>query len=326
MASEQNPPFLYPPGSPLMHPPLALEAARMYGFWITGTAEALQDSIDATLNAAASDRMRFHVLTRHVLLTFTAIEHAFSRFPQDRAKGWGEETDIVAWVLVARVDQGSLVPSGFYACPLHIWVDDCMALINGRELFGYPKYECDHSMPAAGEPAQRFSLGAKGFQPYAPDSKLAMHPLLEVTTASTEASPRKLSDFDALEKALLAGIEKLEDSWEVEQQWLTNLRDSFRFPPLNQVFLKQFPDAAGERAVYQAVVAAPADVQEIRKIEMLGGSYELDLYPFASFPLDQTLGWKLGRQTAHLGFHLDFDFVVQPGKELVNNSVAENAA
>lgn len=305
-----------------MHPPLALESARMYGFWITGVTDALQASIDATLNAGAGGRMRFHVVTRHVLLTFTAIEHAFSQFPQDRAKGWGEETDIVAWVLVARVDQGSLLPSGFYACPLHIWVDDCMALINGRELFGYPKYECDHSMPAAGQAAQRFTLAAKGFQPFAPESKLQMHPLLEVAAPAGVGDSEALSGLDSLESRMLAGIEKLEDSWEIEEAWLAKLRGSFRFPPLNQVFLKQFPDAAGQRAVYQAVVAAPADVQKLRSLQMLGGDYELDLQAFASFPLDQTLGWKLGRQSAHLGFHLDFDFVVQPGDVLVHNTGA----
>lgn len=314
-----TPPFLYPPGSPLMHPPLALRHSRMYGFWVAGQVENLQAGMDATLNAAAGAAMRFVVVTGYVLLTFTAVEQAFSTDPDDRAKGWGRETDIVTWVLVARIDAGQSMPSGFYACPLYIWVDDCMALINGRELFGYPKYECRYTMPAAGAPATRFSLAAKGFEPFAPTTQLAVHPLLDVTAqgpAPVAATP--FSEIDAWREAWWRGMTAGGDFWRADAAWRDAFQRDFQFPALQQVFLKQFPDARGERAVYQAVVAAPATIQAIHGIEMLGGDWQLNLLPFASFPLATSLGWALGPQPARLGFHIDMDFSVACGSVLVD--------
>jgi hypothetical protein len=44
------------------------------------------------------------------------------------------------------------------------------------------------------------------------------------------------------------------------------------------------------------------------------------LHAFDSFPLDQTLGLKLGPQAAILPYNLNFDFTAQPGEELVDNS------
>ncbi|HET8899368.1 MAG TPA: hypothetical protein VFN09_11415 [Rhodanobacteraceae bacterium] len=309
-----------------MHPPLALDASRMYGFWVGGDIDAMQASIDATVNVAAAGRMRFAVVTRHVLLTFTAVGKAYSTDPVDRAKGWGRETDIVTWALVARFDQGKRVPSGFYACPLHIFVDDCMALINGRELFGYPKYECQYQMPDAGAPASRFALAAKGFQPFSPDSQLTLHPLLEVTSVGGLELGERFGEVEHWRREMLAQVDADGDFWALDPDWRDDFAAAFSFPALNQLFLKQFPDASGQRAVYQAVVAAPAKVKAIRSLVLLGGDYQLELHPFASFPFDQTLGWRLGPQAARVGFQLDFDFEVGTGEVLVDNSAVAGGA
>lgn len=108
--------------------------------------------------------MYFKVLSPYVLTTFTQIEKAYSAYPEDRAKGWLQETDIITWVMVGRQDSSdSTQISQVYFQPLHIWVNDAMALINGRELFGYPKYLCEYTMPAVGEPLTRLSLAVKSF-------------------------------------------------------------------------------------------------------------------------------------------------------------------
>ncbi len=103
-----------------------------------------------------------------------------------------------------------------------------------------------------------------------------------------------------------------------------NLRQVVRiFSRRRSVFLKQFPDSSGHRAVYQAIVAAPAKVKEIRKLALLTGRYDLRLHAFDSFPLHHTLGWIIGEQQAHCGFRIDFDFEVGDGIELVDNSAGK---
>jgi hypothetical protein len=314
-----RPPFLYPPGSPLMHPPLALDKARLYGFWVAGDLAALQASVDRTLNACSRGQMHFSVLTHYVLLSFAEIRHAHSDYPADIVKGWGKEVDIVTWVMVGCTKPGDLWPT-FYAYPLHIWVDDCMALINGRELYGYPKYECLYAMPGPDEPPATFRLAAKGFQPYSPETALAMHPLLNVD-ATSAVRHESTNDVVAWREGLIGCMHHVPGFWDAHPAWRKTFDQWFdRFPGVGQVFLKQFPDGGGQRAVYQAIVAAPAKIRAINSLSLLGGSYDLRLHPFDSFPLQQTLGWQLGVQPAHCGFYVDFDFEVEAAVELVDNS------
>jgi hypothetical protein len=308
-----------------MHPPLALTKARMYGFWVPGNCKALQASIDATLNAGSGGKMPCYVVSPYVLMTFTDIARAYSLWPDDRAKGWGREVDIVAWVLVAGFPPGQTLPE-FYAYPLHIWVDDCMALIVGREVFGYPKYLCDYTMPGPDDLPSVFTLAAKGFQPFAPESELCVHPLLEVTGDALLGGGRPVSDVQAWRHDLLGELNQAPNFWCGESSWRESFNKWFlQFPAMPQIFLKQFPDAAGEQAVYQAIVSANARVQAIHGIKMLGDDYRLDLHDFASFPLAHTLGWSLGGQKAYFGYRIDFDFHVEPGMELVNNSSGTEA-
>ncbi|WP_233841023.1 acetoacetate decarboxylase family protein [Dyella sp. 2HG41-7] len=320
MTASSRPPFLYPPGSPLMHPPLALQKARLYGFWVPGDLNALQKSIDRTLNDCSRGDMHFAVLTHYVLLSFAEIRHAHSAYPVDVVKGWGKEVDIVTWVMVGATKPGEVLPT-FYAYPLHIWVDDAMALINGRELYGYPKYDCLYAMPNPDELPTTFRLAAKGFQPFSPESELAMHPLLDL-----DALPGLLDeptkDVLAWREGLVAAMHETPGFWDTHPAWRKTFDKWFEFfPGVDQIFLKQFPDGTGHRAVYQAIVAAPAKVKEIRALALLSGRYDMRLHPFDSFPLDRTLGWKVGLQQAHCGFRIDFDFEVGEGVELVDNSI-----
>ena len=104
----------------------------------------------------------------------------------------GEETDIVTWVMVGQVKNGSSGIDDVFFYPCHIWVDDGMALINGRELYGYPKYPCDYTMPQDGQPATRFTLAAKGFHPFSPETQLAMSwPETRMMNRSNAAMPTR---------------------------------------------------------------------------------------------------------------------------------------
>lgn len=317
----QRPDYLYPGGSPLMHPTLQLRQSEMYGFFVKGDLAKLQATVDGTLTAVAAAKMSFKVLSPFVLLTFTQVRHANSTWPADRAKGWGEETDIVTWIMVGQVNAGEQGICDVFMYPCHIWVDDAMALINGRELYGYPKNECRYTMPADGEPPERFALSAKGFQPFSPDTQLALHPLLAVNAAHGGKAPRVLKGLeDFIEQALALMAANLPAFLALDKQGWEQVSQMVRGMEVEQIFLKQFPDAAGIKAVYQALVTAPAKVTAVRGVRLLGDDYDCVLHPFDSFPLDRTLGLQLGSQPAILPFHLSLDFEVPPGRELYDNS------
>ncbi|MBC7992897.1 MAG: NAD(P)-binding protein [Rhizobacter sp.] len=316
-----RPDFLYPGGSPLMHPPLQLKDSEMYGFFVKGDLAKLQATVDSTLTGCAGGEMSFKVFSPFVMLTFTKVHKAFSTWPSDAAKGWGEELDIITWVMVGQIKKGEAGISRVFFYPCHIFVDDAMALINGRELFGYPKYLCEYSMPAPGEPARYFSMATKGFEPFSPETQLATHPLLEVAATTNRKSARKLGGFiELIEEAIELIAANLPATLELDKEGWAQIAGMLRHPGCEQIFLKQFPDASGIKAVYQAIVAAPAMVTAVHGVEVFEDDYELTLHKFASFPLNETLGLQLGVQEAILPFHLSFDFEVTPGEEIYDNS------
>ncbi|WP_252867384.1 acetoacetate decarboxylase family protein [Janthinobacterium lividum] len=158
-----RPSYIYQGGSVMMHSPLQLKQSEMYGYFVKGDLAKLQATVNTTLNQVAGSKMTLKALSPYVMLTFTRVNHADSANPVDQAKGWITEVDIVTWIMVGQMDeQGKLAHIYWYPC--HIFVDDAMALINGRELFGYPKYLCEYEIPAAGSEPLRCSVAAKGFQ------------------------------------------------------------------------------------------------------------------------------------------------------------------
>ena len=314
-----RPPYIYQGGSVLMHTPLLLQQSDMYGFFIKGKLASLQQTLDQTLNQVAGGRMRFKALSPYVLTTFTRVGHANSAVAVDRDKGWITEIDIVTWIMVGAMDaQGKL--SHIYYYPAHIFVDDGMALINGRELFGYPKYLCEYEIPEPGTAPLRCALSAKGFQPFAPETRIAMHPLLEVNAKQQTGADRPVSSIlDLIEQAIALFL-SIPDFFNLDVAGWDDIISLLRNPRIDQIFLKQFPDSFGLKAVYQAIVAAPANIDKLHSGRVLGYEYECVLHAFDSFPLNQTLGLELGAQAAILPYHLNFDFSAQPGEELVDNS------
>ena len=309
-----RPSYIYQGGSVMMHSPLQLKNSEMYGFFVKGDLAKLQATLDDTLNAVAGQRMTFKALSPYVLITFTRVNHADSAAPVDHAKGWITEIDIVTWIMVGAMDEeGELAHIYYY--PAHIFVDDAMALINGRELFGYPKYLCEYEIDAS-----RCALSAKGFHPFSPDTRIAMHPLLEVNATQATDGEREVSSiFDIIEQAIELFL-SIPDFFNMDVAGWEDIISLLRNPRIDQIFLKQFPDSAGLKAVYQAILAAPATIEKIHSGKVLGYEYEAVLHAFDSFPLNDTLGLKLGPQQAILPYYLNFDFTAQPGEELVDNS------
>lgn len=303
----------------MMHSPLQLKNAEMYGFFVRGDLAKLQATLDDTLNRVAGRRMRFKAISPYVLLTFTRVNHANSAVAVDQAKGWITEIDIVTWIMVGAMDeQGELAHIYYY--PAHIFVDDAMALVNGRELFGYPKYLCEYEIPAADADPLRCSVSAKGFHPFSPETKIAMHPLLEVNATQKTGIEKPVHGLvDLIEEAIELFL-SIPDFFNLDAAGWDDIVSLLRNPRIDQIFLKQFPDSAGLKAVYQAILAAPATIEKIYGGKLLGYEYECVLHAFDSFPLHETLGLQLGAQQAILPYNLNFDFTAQPGEELIDNS------
>ncbi len=317
-----RPPFIYGPGSMLMHSPLVLTNADMYGCFLKGKRKNLQRSVDKVLNQAAGNAMQFKVLSPYVLTTFTRIQKAYSAVEVDRNKGWIKETDIITWVMVGQEDKGANGKlSAIHFLPLFIWVDDAMALINGRELFGYPKYLCEYSMPNPGEPLTELSLAAKSFKHFSPDEELALHPLLKINCEARDEE--RMSTVDAIARTWQLFKDQTDFLPDLDALGEEQIFEMLFKPAVSQVFLKQLPDSAGIDAVYQAIVSAPSKVNKVHSLALLENDWVAEVFENASFPFEEALGVTPGEQHVLLPYHVNFDFEVPPGEVLVDNSVVK---
>ncbi len=316
-----NPAFIYRGGDNLQHPPFEQQNSQMYGFFIKGQLDKLQACVDRDLNAAAAGQFNFQVLSESVMLTFTTIEKDFSLYPPDFAKGWGVEIDTCFWVPVGNIiekDGKSYLDRVYWYTP-YIWVNDPIAMAVGREVFGYPKtiglFEIpDHSAP------DNFKLTVRGHKEYNPDNEVEWLDLLSVKNLRPGDGPiDKWENFvDALEGIfdVAKGVQLFRPDCEVTEELIQDLLQ----PQIPQIFLKQFPNGDGKKAVYQALVESPAKVKKFHGGGLLEGEYQLNLQQIASAPIAQDLGLSLGEQPADFGFWLNFDFEVDVVEELVDNS------
>ena len=315
----ERPAYIYTGGSPVQHTPMHLNASDMYGFFIKGDLEKLQATADGTLNRVAAGQMTFQVLSPYIMLTFTRVEHAQSGFPADESKGWGKETDIITWISVGQIEEtdGATKLQRVFLYPAYTWVDVPMAISIGREVFGYPKSFCQFSMPEPGEDPREFKFSSEGWQPYSPQTQLGIHPLIEVTATDTQNAHRPLLGFIDVIREGLDILRSEKDLFALDEAGIKDLATLFLRTRVDQIFLKQFPDASGLKAVYQAIVVAPATVDKVHSARLLGYTYTCTLHKFDTFRLDETLGLQLGEQPVLLPFHINMDFTIAAGEELV---------
>lgn len=324
MSTEQRPNYINYPGNVMMRSPLMLQQASLYGFFVKGELTHLQATVDECLNKVSGNQPRYQVLSPYTLISYTKVAKAYSEYPDDQEKGWLPEVDIVTWITVGEfIEQdGQQKLVDILVFPHFIFVDNSIAMVNGRELYGYPKVLCQYQIPDNPDEADHFSCSVNAFSHFSSNSEMHWQPLMEMRKTDNGNDTilhdftQGLSEFEQL----IAGIP---DFWHLADELIHDVFKILKQRSLPQIFLKQFPDSAGIKAVYQALVIANASVKQIRSIRFSGNQYECDIHPVASYPLEQSLGVKNGNQPAILPFHVDFDFCVEQGIERVNNSQIE---
>lgn len=328
MTITNRPPFIYRGGGMMMHPPFQQQDSLMYGFFVKGDIKKIQIMCDKQLNAVAQGKYIFRPLTNYVMVTFTAIGKDYSTSPEDINKGWGKEIDTSIWVPVGQYikKNGEEILDRIHWITPYIWVDQPMTVLNGREIFGYPKYMGDFKMPSSPKDADFFSIDVNAFQTYSKDEEAAYHRLFDIKRESQEnnLAAELESDFkDTIDfsKGLFKELRELDDVIHPDAHLIEQILTGIVSPRLPQLFLKQFPDGSGDNAVYQALTTSPAIINGFHGAGLLPGDYKFTLQEYASEPIAEDLGLEIGTQSAPLAFWINFDFSIEPPEELVNNSM-----
>ena len=305
-------------GHPIAKPPCRMLNARMYGFFIKGTYSKITEFVNNTLNSMPSENVFFKPLSEYCLLTFTDIENIASKVEPFSQYGWMQETDIIVWIPIAKVDKTSNKALHIYWYPAFITVNNINALVNGRETWGYNKYLCRYTMPSDYKHADNFALSLETFQPFNPNTKMDWHELLTI---------KRFSDGDSLFEEIIevgqevaelihASVEDIHISAELIKQFMSGIKN----PQMDQILFKQFPDGFAHNAVYSAVVHSPSTVKDIHKIAMLKDEYEVTINKLDAFPFDDMFGIQIGKQTAMLPYYVCMDFDQDGAYELISSN------
>ena len=195
--------------------------------------------------------MSFKVLSPYVLTTYTRVNEAYSVVTVDRDKGFISEIDIITWIMVGSIKEvdSKQKLDHVYWFPHPVFDDSAMALINGREIFGYSKYLCQYEIPTPDQAPDYFSCAVNAFQPFSEDTKMGWHMLMKVQRNATHAET-KLESF----LHLIAGAGKFLASvpgfLDIYIDGIGQALDMLLKPKMNKLFLKHFPDSTREKAVY----------------------------------------------------------------------------
>lgn len=324
------------------HPAAALDI-RFYGFPLQADADLLDEFCDRVFNRPSGGQECWQALGGHVLLNFVNTRSLGSRDPLDQWLGVVEERETAIWIPVIDVKRGRMAWAiGF------MFVDSGMALVGGRETYGFPK-QLGHSLvPRTDDAPTELLVSAVTFKEYGPDQQAERHEVIRAERllggsiplepawdepsdafvdlvrlmlhpSSTRGAARTASSVAAgdVERALA----KLRDPTGIVRSMTTGievalmLMHDFAAAMVPMVLLKQFRDTEiTTAACYQAIVECENTVLEFRSGGILNG-YTVRINDLAGEPIGRELGVAL-EQTPPLGIFLEFSFLVQLGRIL----------
>lgn len=302
--SSELPVFAQFPGSVIAQPPCRMLNANMYGFFVRGELDKIQHFLDQTVGLV--ERYNFKAISPFCMLTFTDIENIKPTTEPWVNQGFFQETDVIIWVPVARMDHKDKVEH-IYWYPAFICVNNIYALVNGRETWGFNKYLCDYQMPAIGGKPDFFNITVDAFKTFSPDTKMAPHELFSVKLVK-EDKESPIKNFFDLVKEGIALLESEIDFFDLDFSLIKQLVSGFIHPQVDQLLFKQLPNGDATRAVYQDVLHSPSVVQKVHSGCIYFHEFEFTLNQVDMFPIADMFGIPVGSQKPLVPFNILFDF------------------
>ncbi|MBV8940239.1 MAG: hypothetical protein JO240_00735 [Solirubrobacterales bacterium] len=298
----------------LMTPPAPFRslATTLDGFWAEADPDRLRALCEKVFEVPSSGAVSCRPVSRHVMITWGQIARVMSMRPPYDQRGGVAEPQVAIWVPVVLRDPTRSAARLAMFIP-YIWLDNAMSLVDGRELFGYPKSWGWLQFPvAAGPPV--WKVDAFGLD-YAPDALAGRNPLLEVVRSpSVQAAVE--ADLGSLEELARDMVTRLaaRDSFPDDVELGIELADDILHDRIRGVFLKQFRDVRdGLAAALQQVVEADYTIVRLSARPLLN-AHHLTVHALDSHPVGTELG--LETQALELAYRVEMDFNVGGGRVL----------
>lgn len=313
--------------NPRYQGPFTIKGCRMYNFVVAANHEKLRALFAKCLNTPSGGVVDFWPVglpdLSYVLFSFVDMQHQSAREP---TLGWIREQEFTIFALGLDFNSLRNGDRSFAFFIPYIFVDSDAALIVGREVYGFPKRLGRLTLPpgdAAPTVPTIFSLDTLVIPGNTPETEAICKRLIEIRpTGDGKPKPHE-GVFTSLEdltrevaKRMFGGpitiLRRLEEH--LEEHLIDIGKETGLGVPL--VFLKQSRDSEfQDRACYQSIVASSFQLTGFKGAGFLS-DYQITLYDYPSDPIREDFGLPQGTLTPKLGFYVDFDFNVPPGREL----------
>lgn len=287
------PPYIETDANQIAAAPIKL-GVNVTMFLLDARYENLRAICDTQLNLPGSP-VTYRPLGPFCVLYCSTVDN----YPLVNPLGWVPEKDFGIWmpVVAGRGREHTFVPERIATYTPYIWVDNGVALIGGRSVFGFSKQLGAMSLPRTGAERGEFTLNTMVVDKYDPntmgkDARLITvrrrdHGLLGDLRDAWRTGENLVDAFGSkLDRVLAGGPELPVPTWGFARELIDKLGAGMRM-----VFLKQFPDAVdGTRACYQAIVEADLPILTPVQGGKLDGDWEADIHRYDSHRLVETLG------------------------------------
>lgn len=315
------------------HPADALDS-RMYGFVVKASRARLTQYCDRVYNDPTDGEWQWEPLCDEVLLNFVNIGKMASTDPLDQQLGGCKENEVAIWMPVVDRAHGQFA----WGIP-YMFVDQALALVGGREVYGFPKQLGTIEVPRRGtdKTPKQLTINSVTVDRYVPTSMAADR---RVVTVERPGAPKPLAQaWNSFDEAVaqlvdlaradlkhdLRGDNPLVALRRLSKDALQRVLDvpgDLRFflhlleENAPMLLLKQFRDAhVPGAACYQALVLVNMRVERLRAGGMLPQGYKIRIEELDGEPICRELG--IAHESAsRLSFWLDFDFLVDLGEIL----------
>lgn len=296
------PPYIETDGNQIAAAPIKI-GVNVTMFLLDARYESLRAICDEQLNLPGSP-VTYRPLGPFCVLYCSTVDN----YPLQKPLGWVPEKDFGIWmpVVAGRGRGHTFVPERIATYTPYIWVDNGVALIGGRTVFGFSKQLGAMSLPKTGERGE-FTLDTMVIEAFEPtamarDERLITikrrdHGVLGDLRDAWRTGENLIDAFGSkLDLVLAGGPELPVPTWDFAKQLITKLGSGMRM-----VFLKQFPDAVdGTRACYQSIVEADLPIVTPVQGGRLDGDWEAEIHRYDSHRLVERLGLSPTRTTGNV--------------------------
>lgn len=302
-------------------PPSTCNDAFSYTWALKADAGKLQNFLDRSINSISA-RTRFKPLLDMAFLMMVRTDSMFPSTPPWSQEGRMNEVDMGLWIPVAAHNGDDPLPSGIGWFPAYLLVDNPYAAASGREIWGFPKYVGQASVPATPQTPGPFTASAVVIRNFAPTARAKREMLFDLSGKNIKFTGLDEGGFEIFRQlAAAANPDQLDI--------LAGLHDQhglFPAGPGSEIpvyFLKQFRAAnSTTEACYQTQLKGGLRLDTLDGAGLMTGDWTLKLLDTDSLPFVRDLGiGKPGPDgslvlTSHLAFWSAMDFTVSPGVAL----------